>query len=178
MGTTMNEITTKLINRQKEEMQLFLGGLYDAGYSAREIAAKIKTQVEIKEREFYAKKEAKKIEISSFIGTSLEMIKDKVSMSGDSKAERIFYKILEDNNIRFNFQYPIGKYKVDFLIAGAIVFEGDGKQHRKSKAYDTQRDKYLGEMGYHVMRLEWSVVAMSPSAVIDEIKLKIKELGL
>lgn len=174
----MNEITKNLFDRSKADMSNYLTGLYDSGYNAKEMAGEINKHLLSKIRSFYQRKEADEIKIESFIGTSLDMIKDKVNMNGDSKAERIFYNILEENNIQFNFQYPIGPYKIDFLIAKAIIFEGDGQQHRKTKQRDDKRDAYLEQMGYVVMRVEWTLVAMSPEAVIEEIKNKIIELKL
>jgi len=88
--------------------------------------------------------------------------------SQDSKAEAVFYDMLCKNGIKFKYQYPIGQYRVDYLIGDWLIIELDGPQHEKNR--DEIRDKYLQKMGYGVLRVPLPTVALDPDAVIREIK--------
>lgn len=92
----------------------------------------------------------------------------------DSKAEVIFYDILASANINFQFQFPIGPYTADFLIAGFLVLEIDGQQHAQRKEKDEARDRYMRKMGYKVLRVPLHILCACPEAVIDEIKEAVK----
>jgi very-short-patch-repair endonuclease len=55
---------------------------------------------------------------------------------------------------RFRRQHAIGPYIVDFLCAEArLVVEIDGLIHESQQEYDAERDDFLREQGYRVLRI-------------------------
>ena len=71
-------------------------------------------------------------------------------------AERKLWKFLRAKRIdgyKFRRQEPIGQYIVDFVChEKRIVLEVDGGQHALNKESDHERDKWLKEQGYQVLR--------------------------
>ena len=92
-----------------------------------------------------------------------------------SKAEWVFYGILSKNNIPFKYQYKIGPYIADFLINNFLVLEIDGPNHNQDK--DDRRDKYMGKMGYEILRIPLWIVCNSPTAIISELKELLHGIG-
>ena len=88
----------------------------------------------------------------------------------------VFYEILKENNIPFQFQYPIGPYIVDYLVKDFLALELDGPLHEKEgqKAHDKRKDKYLNRMGYKVLRIPLLLLNIDQKAVIEGIKELIK----
>ncbi len=120
----------------------------------------------------------KQVKIKRFYKTPEENIFKKTVMNlivkEDSRVEMVFYNLLERDGIPFNFQVKIGPYRVDFLIANYLVFEGDGPCHATIKEKDNIKDNYLKKMGYKVFRLSWELVAQLPDRVLDVIKEDLK----
>jgi len=59
--------------------------------------------------------------------------------------------------VRFRRQHPIGPYIADFAcIAAKLVIEVDGACHGapSERAYDGVRDRYMGERGWQVLRID------------------------
>jgi len=57
------------------------------------------------------------------------------------------------HNYQFNRQFIIGNYIVDFVCRKLmLVIEIDGYSHQFTQKRDIQKDKYLNELGYHVIR--------------------------
>ena len=57
------------------------------------------------------------------------------------------------HGIKFRRQQPIGNYIVDFAsFEKRIVIELDGGHHKKNKEKDIERDRFLTEKGYTVLR--------------------------
>lgn len=95
--------------------------------------------------------------------------------------ERFFKKVLYNNNIEYEFNYPISKkklglnniasYFLDFKIGNNIDLEIDGKQHKYKNRImsDKLRDEILTKNGYKVYRIEWNEINSK------EGKLKMKE---
>lgn len=85
----------------------------------------------------------------------------------ESYAERFFKKVLENNNIKYEFNKPIlkndlgiyenGCYFLDFALSNKIDLEIDGKQHKikERKEHDKIRDERLKNNGWKVYRIEW-----------------------
>ena len=71
-------------------------------------------------------------------------------------AERLlWYYLRGQKEFSFRKQAPIGNYIVDFLcIKKKLIIEIDGTQHgdKKHLEHDTQRDLYLTNIGYKVLR--------------------------
>lgn len=61
---------------------------------------------------------------------------------------------------KFRRQEPIGRYIADFVCFRAkVIVELDGAQHLEQRAYDENRDQWLGEQGFRVLRFwnnEWA----------------------
>ena len=92
--------------------------------------------------------------------------------NADSKIEIIYFDLLQENKIPFEFQYKIGPYRADFLIDGWLVFEIDGPLH--NKATDLTRDKHMENLGYKVLRVPAWLAAVSHKSVLDEIQEVVK----
>ena len=73
-----------------------------------------------------------------------------------TKEERkLWYCFLKNLSINFNRQKVIGNYIVDFCCTSQkIIIELDGGQHYEDKgiAKDKERDKYLQDLGFTVLR--------------------------
>ena len=57
------------------------------------------------------------------------------------------------HRLKFRRQHPIGTFIVDFVcLEKKVVIELDGGQHLEQSLNDQQRDKWLKEEGYEVLR--------------------------
>lgn len=92
-------------------------------------------------------------------------IKPWQSRNIESYPETFFKKVLDNNNIKYEFNKKVGKrslgiecynnYFLDFYIEnGNIDLEIDGSQHRFRKEHDNERDKNLSKK-YNIYRIEW-----------------------
>ena len=75
-----------------------------------------------------------------------------------TKAEKEFRNKLDSKKIKYKNQLVIGKYIVDFLV-GNTIYEIDGDSHIGREEYDAERDKFLTQKGYKVIRILNSEVA-------------------
>lgn len=80
--------------------------------------------------------------------------------------EQFFIKVLDNNEIKFEHNFPINKkdlglnesynYFLDFYFADKkFDLEIDGAQHKVRKDHDDRRDENLINNGYIVYRIEW-----------------------
>lgn len=88
----------------------------------------------------------------------------------ESYPETFFKKVLENNNIKYEFNFPIsrnklgigkdGCYFLDFKIGDNIDLEIDGKQHleEERKQHDIFRNNVLINNGYKVYRIAWNEI--------------------
>ena len=79
--------------------------------------------------------------------------------------------------IKFRRQYPIGKYIVDFICLGKkIIIELDGWQHKeeRQKRYDKERDKFLENKGFKMLRFWNNEVNSNLNGVILKIEEGVK----
>jgi very-short-patch-repair endonuclease len=71
-------------------------------------------------------------------------------------AERILWRELRAHRFagcKFKRQQPLGRYIVDFVCLGRrIVIEVDGGQHAEAVSEDRERDRWLNEQGFCVLR--------------------------
>ena len=66
---------------------------------------------------------------------------------------------------------PVGTYIVDFLCAESrIVVEIDGLIHEHQGEYDAERDDYLAQLGYRVIRVPAEQVSRNLPSVLDLIR--------
>lgn len=72
--------------------------------------------------------------------------------------------ILDSIGIKYEFNYLIKRYIVDFYLPDKkIIIELDGSQHKTSKQKDLLRDSWFWRNGFKVIRLWNSEVEKLPS---------------
>ncbi len=77
-------------------------------------------------------------------------------------------------NIKFRRQVNIGPYIADFLCKQhRLIVEIDGKSHDNRKEYDQNRDEFLRELNYSVLRIKneevWEDIDKTLSKIYDSI---------
>jgi len=99
----------------------------------------------------------------------------------ESYAEKFFKKVLENNNIKYEFNKPIlkndldikenGCYFLDFALSNKIDLEIDGKQHKikERQEHDKIRDERLKNKGWKVYRIEWKSLPKNNEYIKEEI---------
>ena len=71
---------------------------------------------------------------------------------------------------RFRRQHTIRPYIVDFLCAEAwLVVEIDGLIHELQQEYDAERDDFLHERGYRVLRIPADQIRPDLAAALEQI---------
>jgi len=96
-------------------------------------------------------------------------------------AEKLLWQRLRNRQVggvKFRRQQPIGQYIVDFMsFEKKLVIELDGGQHNEVSLIklDRQRDRYLRERGYTVLRFWDNEVLRNTDGVLEVIA---KNLGL
>ena len=73
-------------------------------------------------------------------------------------------------------QHPIGQYVADFYVSDArLVIEIDGDAHNRADnpTNDARRDKYLGDLGYGIMRIPAVEVLNDIGTVLDGIVARV-----
>lgn len=76
--------------------------------------------------------------------------------------------------LKFKRQKPIGCYIVDFVcLEQFLVIELDGGQHMEQADQDRERDEYLRERGYRVLRFWNHQVLGEMEAVLERIRLEV-----
>ena len=87
-------------------------------------------------------------------------------------AERRLWRLLRDRRLgglKFRRQVPVGPYIVDFLCVSArLIVEADGSQHGQS-IRDEDRDAYLAQQGWTVLRFWNHEVLQNLESVLDTI---------
>ena len=84
----------------------------------------------------------------------------------------LWYDFLKGLDVTVKRQHVIGTYNVDFCIYSArIVIELDGSQHYEPEAaqQDRERDRYLNEQGFTVLRYPNHEVMQHFDAVCGDI---------
>ena len=77
------------------------------------------------------------------------------------------------DGIKFRRQQPIGKFIVDFVcFEKRIVIELDGGQHAVTKSKDNDRDRWLADKGFIVMRFWNNDVFENLDGVLAVIRQK------
>jgi very-short-patch-repair endonuclease len=71
-------------------------------------------------------------------------------------AERFLWQRLRQRQLhdhKFRRQMPIGSYIADFVCLEArLIVELDGSQHQEQRDYDQQRDDWLQQQGFQILR--------------------------
>ncbi len=88
--------------------------------------------------------------------------------------QKIWYYIRAKRfmGLKFKRQVPIGNYIVDFLCTDKnLIIELDGSQHFEQIEYDKQRDEFLKNKGYMVIR-----ITNNEMSNIESVLIYIKEV--
>jgi very-short-patch-repair endonuclease len=89
-------------------------------------------------------------------------------------AERLLWNHLRARRmegVKFRRQEPIGKFIVDFVsLEKQIVIEVDGGQHSANKQEDRERDSWLKNEGFRVLRFWNNEVLEDTEAVLETIR--------
>jgi very-short-patch-repair endonuclease len=94
-------------------------------------------------------------------------------------AERVLWKHLRSRQLQYKFrrQTPKGTYIPDFVcLEKKLVVEVDGAHHLNS-AYDKNRDTWLSEQGFRVLRFWNSDVLKNTEGVLEKIRLELASRG-
>lgn len=163
MEITTKEIQQRLCNGSKDKLLSLASQMRAAGVNDDGVREAVSKYIDLKVDEFYNQKREL---------TPLKDILIQCLSMPDSTAEAVFFQMLRDNGIPFQFQYKIGPYVADYLIGDRLVVELDGPVHRKAnqKRHDETRDAYMVRLGYHVLRLNLEIIALDIQAAIDGIK--------
>lgn len=95
-------------------------------------------------------------------------------------AEAVLWRCLKGSSLGLPFrqQHIIGDYIVDFICLPAkVIIEVDGGYHfvEQQQELDAQREQWLINRGYEVVRFTNAEVLCDLERVLDVIKEKIKE---
>lgn len=76
--------------------------------------------------------------------------------SNMTDAEHLLWQRLRQRQLhghKFRRQMPIGPYIADFVCLEArLIVELDGSQHQEQHGYDQQRDDWLQQQGFQILR--------------------------
>ncbi len=95
-------------------------------------------------------------------------------------AEQFIWQALraEQLGVKFRRQVPMGRYVLDFAcLSHFLVIEIDGGQHADC-AHDVTRDAFLVAEGFKVLRFWNNEVLQQREAVLEVIRLALRERGL
>jgi very-short-patch-repair endonuclease len=85
---------------------------------------------------------------------------------------------MEQLGVKFRRQHPVGNYVVDFAcLDPKLVVELDGSQHADQMGYDQQRDQFLREQGFGVLRFPTNEPFLNLDGVLTVIASEISERG-
>jgi very-short-patch-repair endonuclease len=93
--------------------------------------------------------------------------------SNMTDAERFLWQHIryqQLDGLRFRRQMPLGTYIVDFIcLEKRLIIELDGSQHLQQRDYDENRDEWLVEQGFRVLRFWNNEVFTNTEGVLMEI---------
>lgn len=81
----------------------------------------------------------------------------KYHSSKESYPEKYFREVLENNSIKFEQEFVVSRYSLDFAFPDTKkYFEVDGKQHEYMAEHDKIREEFLKEKGWKLIcRIQW-----------------------
>ena len=90
-----------------------------------------------------------------------------------TEAERLLWRRLRRKQLegyKFRRQQAIGRYVVDFVcLEKSLIIEVDGGQHAIERAKDIEREKWLRERGFRIVRFWNNDVLKNPDGVVERI---------
>ncbi|MFQ5964901.1 MAG: endonuclease domain-containing protein [Candidatus Scalinduaceae bacterium] len=95
-----------------------------------------------------------------------------------TEAEKFLWhhlRLKQLEGLKFRRQQPMGNYIVDFVcFEKRIIVEVDGGQHavEKEKEKDNERDKWLGEEGFKVLRFWNNDIFTNINGILEVIRDK------
>ncbi|PIB93150.1 DNA methyltransferase [Caulobacter sp. FWC2] len=92
-------------------------------------------------------------------------------------SERVLWKVLRALDLHIRRQAPIGRYIADFIHHGAkLVIEVDSgwHDHPEAQLRDAERDAWLAEQGYRVMRVRDGEAFGNPYRVAERVAAEIQ----
>ena len=88
-------------------------------------------------------------------------------------SENLLWRHLRKKQIegfKFRRQHPIGDYIVDFVcLENRLILEVDGSQHKAADCKDAERDAWLQNEGYKILRIWSNDVIRNIEGVIEAI---------
>ena len=90
-----------------------------------------------------------------------------------TNTERVLWRQIRSwqlDGYKFRRQQPLGRYIVDFVcLEKRLVIEVDGGQHSEQVAYDVERDIWLRDQGFNVLRFWNHDVLKNIDGVVDVV---------
>jgi len=75
------------------------------------------------------------------------------------------------DGLKFRRQAPIGRYVADFVCyQRRLIVEADGPQHEDDATHDLERDAWLRDQGFLVLRIPNEMIATNKDAVLGAIR--------
>lgn len=88
--------------------------------------------------------------------------------------EQQLWKLLRKHQLnghRFRRQMPIGRYIADFVCLEArLVIELDGHHHANQQDYDKERDNWMQQQQFTVLRFWNDEIMHNPEYVLEQIR--------
>jgi very-short-patch-repair endonuclease len=82
-----------------------------------------------------------------------------------------YLKMKQMEGLKFRRQQPIDNYIVDFVcFENRIIIEVDGGQHAAENNKDRERDSYLQQLGFKVLRFWNNEVLQNTNGVLETIR--------
>lgn len=109
------------------------------------------------------------------------IIKARYLRREETKAEKILWKALRNNNLSFKWrrQHPVDMFIVDFYapkIKLAIELDGSPHNLKENKEYDQDRTDYLNLKYINVLRFWNNEIEKDLEGVLNKIKEEIQKL--
>jgi very-short-patch-repair endonuclease len=93
-------------------------------------------------------------------------------------AERLLWRKLrfwQIEGLKFRRQQPLGQYIVDFVcLEKGLIIELDGGQHAQQANYDTERDAWLRNQGFVILRFWNHDVLRNMDGVMEHVIKSLK----
>ena len=98
----------------------------------------------------------------------------KVLRKRPTDAEQLLWghlRMKQMEGLKFRRQQPIDNYIVDFVcFENRIIIEVDGGQHAAENIKDRERDSYLQQLGFKVLRFWNSDALQNTNGVLENIR--------
>ncbi|WP_298244938.1 endonuclease domain-containing protein [uncultured Bradyrhizobium sp.] len=113
------------------------------------------------------------------VSTSIRRAAAKRLRANTTPHERVLWRALKDlpmDGSHFRRQAPIGPYVVDFFCpAKRLIIELDGGHHNEDAMAkrDAERQRWLEDEGYHVIRFWNSEITADLIAVVERIYVEL-----